>query len=127
MSSPQTQSPQTQSAQHEALRAGLARLVAPWWAFLLTGIAWLIISMVVLRFTATSAFTIGILMGAVFLGAMANEFLIASGGRAGGGRALMGILCRHSGGRRGLAGRPPRRHPERGLGPTDDSQAHRLQ
>ena len=83
MSSPQTESPRTtspqaESAQTDVLRAGLARLVGPWWVFLLTGIAWLTISMVALRFTTTSAFTIGILMGVVFLGAMVNEFLIAS-------------------------------------------------
>jgi uncharacterized membrane protein HdeD (DUF308 family) len=60
------------------LRAGLARAVGPWWAFLLTGVAWLIISMTVLRFDTTSAFTIGLLMGFVFLAATANEFMIAS-------------------------------------------------
>ena len=76
--SPQTASAQTESLQADVLPTGLARLVGPWWLFLLTGIAWLIIAMVVLRFTATSAFTIGILMGAVFLGATVNEFLIAS-------------------------------------------------
>lgn len=83
MSSPQTQSPQadsrpTEPLQADLVRAGVARLVGPWWAFLLTGIAWLVISMVVLRFNTSSAFTIGILMGVVFLGAMVNEFLIAS-------------------------------------------------
>ena len=76
--SPPTASPQAESAQTDVLRAGLAGLVGPWWVFLLTGMAWLIISMVVLRFTTTSVFTIGILMGVVFLGAMVNEFLIAS-------------------------------------------------
>ncbi len=76
--SPETESPPTDSAQGDALRAGLARLVGPWWIFLLTGIAWLIIAMVVLRFTTTSVVTIGVLMGAVFLGAMMNEFLIAA-------------------------------------------------
>ncbi|MFM1730014.1 DUF308 domain-containing protein [Prescottella soli] len=44
----------------------------------MTGIAWLIIAMVVLRFTTTSVVTIGVLMGAIFLGAMMNEFLIAA-------------------------------------------------
>ena len=73
MSSPHTQSPDPASppsdaAQSDALRAGLARLVGPWWMLLLTGIAWLIIAMVVLRFTTTSVVTIGVLMGAVFLG-----------------------------------------------------------
>lgn len=58
--------------------ANLWRLAGPWWMLLLTGIAWLIISIVVVRFTITSAATIGVLLGAVFLAAMANEFLIAS-------------------------------------------------
>jgi uncharacterized membrane protein HdeD (DUF308 family) len=76
--SQQSESPPTESAQSDALRAGLTRLTGPWWLFLLTGIAWLIISMAVLRFNTTSAFTIGVLMGFVFLAATANEFLIAS-------------------------------------------------
>ena len=58
--------------------ANLWRLAGPWWILLLTGIAWLIISVVVLRFTTTSAATVGVLLGAVFLAAMVNEFLIAS-------------------------------------------------
>ena len=59
------------------VRARLWRLAGPWWMFLLTGIGWLIISMVVLRFTTAAAATIGILAGIVLLGAMSNEFLIA--------------------------------------------------
>ncbi|MGH3331135.1 MAG: HdeD family acid-resistance protein [Nocardioidaceae bacterium] len=98
MSSPQTESrqtesPPTESTQTDVLRAGMARVVGPWWVFLLTGIAWLIISMVVLRFDTTSAYTIGILMGVVFLGAMANEFMNASVWSPWAwARVLMGIL-----------------------------------
>jgi uncharacterized membrane protein HdeD (DUF308 family) len=54
------------------------RLGGPWWALLLTGIAWLIVSVIVLRFRMTSVATIGVLIGVVFLAAMANEFLIAA-------------------------------------------------
>jgi len=65
----------------------------PWWVLLLTGIAWLIISVIVLRFTITSVATIGVLMGAVFLAAMVNEFLIASVRRRWRwAHALLGIL-----------------------------------
>ena len=75
------------------LRAGLARLAGPWWLLLLTGIAWLIISMVVLRFSIASAATIGVLLGVVFLGAMANEFLVASvRWHWGWAHALMGVV-----------------------------------
>lgn len=54
------------------------RPAGPWWVLLLTGIAWLIFSVIVLRFTTTSVATIGVLMGVVFLAATVNEFLIAS-------------------------------------------------
>jgi uncharacterized membrane protein HdeD (DUF308 family) len=65
----------------------------PWWVLLLTGIAWLIISVIVLRFRVSSVATIGVLMGAVFLAAMVNEFLIASVRRRWRwAHALLGIL-----------------------------------
>jgi uncharacterized membrane protein HdeD (DUF308 family) len=59
-------------------RAALWRLAGPWWLFLVTGIAWLIISWVVLRFTTASLATVGILLGVLFLLAALNEFMIAS-------------------------------------------------
>jgi len=59
-------------------RAGLWRLAGPWWLMLITGIAWLIISWVVLRFQLTSITTVGVLIGVVFLAAVFNEFLLAS-------------------------------------------------
>jgi uncharacterized membrane protein HdeD (DUF308 family) len=69
------------------------RLAGPWWVLLLTGIAWLIISVIVLRFRMTSVATIGVLMGVVFLAAMANEFLIATvRPRWGWAHALLGIV-----------------------------------
>jgi len=49
----------------------------PWWVFLITGIAWLMISMLVLRYdTNTAIKTVGYLLGALFLAAAINEFLV---------------------------------------------------
>ena len=59
-------------------RGELWRLAGPWWMFLITGIAWLIISVVVLRVTTASVATVGILLGVVFLLAAVNEFMIAA-------------------------------------------------
>jgi len=59
-------------------RAALWRLAGPWWMFLLTGIAWLVLSWVVLRFTPASVATVGVLLGVLFLFGMLNEFLTAS-------------------------------------------------
>jgi uncharacterized membrane protein HdeD (DUF308 family) len=61
-------------------RAAVWRLAGPWWLFLITGIAWLIISVMVLRFTPASINTVGILMGVLFLLAGFNEFMISSVG-----------------------------------------------
>jgi uncharacterized membrane protein HdeD (DUF308 family) len=58
--------------------AMLAQLAGPWWMFLWTGVAWLIISLVVLRFSIASVATIGVLIGVVFLVSAVSEILIAS-------------------------------------------------
>jgi len=58
--------------------AALWRMAGPWWLFLITGIAWLIISVMVLRFTPASINTVGILMGVLFLLAGFNEFMITA-------------------------------------------------
>jgi uncharacterized membrane protein HdeD (DUF308 family) len=59
-------------------RAALWRLAGPWWLFLLTAIAWLIIAWVALRFTPASVATVGALLGVLFLFGAVDEFLIAS-------------------------------------------------
>ena len=59
-------------------RAALWRLAGPWWLFLLTGIAWLIIAWVALRFTPASVATVGVLLGVLFLFGLFDEILIAS-------------------------------------------------
>jgi len=51
-----------------------------WWLFLVTGILWLLISLVVLRFTTTSVTTVGVLIGVVFGIAAINEFFTAWAG-----------------------------------------------
>src|SRR5262252_7681131 len=59
-------------------RAAMWRLAGPWWLFLVTGIAWLIIALMVLRFTPSPSHTVGVLMGVLFLLGGFNEFLEAS-------------------------------------------------
>jgi uncharacterized membrane protein HdeD (DUF308 family) len=48
-----------------------------WWLMLMAGIAWLIISLVILRFDTRSVTTVGVIIGLVFLGGAANELLTA--------------------------------------------------
>ena len=59
-------------------QSALWRLAGPWWLFLLTGIAWLIISVLVLRITPASVNTVGVLIGVLFLVGGFNEFLIGA-------------------------------------------------
>jgi uncharacterized membrane protein HdeD (DUF308 family) len=56
----------------------LDQLAGPWWMFLVTGIGWLVISLIVLRFRFSSVVAVGVLMGVVFLGGWFSELLIAS-------------------------------------------------
>jgi uncharacterized membrane protein HdeD (DUF308 family) len=41
----------------------LDQLAGPWWMFLATGIGWLVISLIVLRFRVSSVVAVGVLMG----------------------------------------------------------------
>jgi uncharacterized membrane protein HdeD (DUF308 family) len=50
----------------------------PWWLFLITGIAWLLLSLIVLRFNLTSVASVGFLLGAILCVAGVNEFFVAS-------------------------------------------------
>jgi uncharacterized membrane protein HdeD (DUF308 family) len=70
--------PETMQERTRSARAALWRLAGPWWLFLLTGIAWLIIAWIALRFTPASVATVGALLGVLFLFAMVDEFFIAS-------------------------------------------------
>jgi uncharacterized membrane protein HdeD (DUF308 family) len=46
-----------------------------WWVFLVTGILWLLVAIIVLRFNETSLNTVGLLVGAFVLLAGINEFV----------------------------------------------------
>src|SRR5690348_1547463 len=75
-------------------RAGLARLAGPWWMFLLTGVAWLILAWIALRFNPASMPTVGDLLRVYVLAPTINEFFIASvmpGWR--GLHIVMGSIC----------------------------------
>src|SRR3954462_10693003 len=51
-------------------------ITGSWWLFLITGVAWLIIALVVLRFDLTSIAAVGALLGVILLIAGANEFMV---------------------------------------------------
>jgi uncharacterized membrane protein HdeD (DUF308 family) len=58
------------------MREGAREVTGSWWLFLLTGIAWLLVSVIVLRFNVTSIASVGALLGVILIVAGANEFMI---------------------------------------------------
>ena len=80
--SPSSEATEKRTSFGRSNRAAMWRLAGPWWLFLVTGIAWLIIAVMVLRFNPASVNTVGVLMGVLFLLGAFNEFLIASMGHS---------------------------------------------
>jgi uncharacterized membrane protein HdeD (DUF308 family) len=58
----------------EALR-GISGL---WWLWILFGIAWTVIAVVILQFDQASITTVGVLIGIMFLASAAQQFVVAS-------------------------------------------------
>jgi uncharacterized membrane protein HdeD (DUF308 family) len=63
-----------------------------WWVFLITGSIWLILSLIMFRFDITSAKSIGVLAGIIFLIAGLFEFAMLLVVRGGWWKALNAIL-----------------------------------
>jgi uncharacterized membrane protein HdeD (DUF308 family) len=60
----------------------LGRALAPWWLFLITGIGWMLVALIVLRFDYTSVSAISILFGIIAIAAGVMEIgvtLLAGG------------------------------------------------
>jgi hypothetical protein len=62
----------------DQLRGDMTEEVAKfWWLPLITGIGWLIVALIVLRFNEASVTTVGILAGFVFIGAGINDLALS--------------------------------------------------
>jgi uncharacterized membrane protein HdeD (DUF308 family) len=73
-----------------ALRSEARDVARWWWVFIVTGIIWFMVSIVVLRFTTTSVTTVGILIGVVFTIAAITEFMIV--GATSGGWMVVHVI-----------------------------------
>lgn len=74
------------------VRQAAQQVTGLWWTFLLAGLAWFVVSIVVLQLNLTSAGTVGVLLGAIFLVSALEEFLTASASSWGWARVLLGIF-----------------------------------
>jgi uncharacterized membrane protein HdeD (DUF308 family) len=65
-----------------------------WWVFLITGIAWLWVSLIILRLNATSITAVSIMFGVVAIAAGVNELIGMSSSTTGWkiARAILGVL-----------------------------------
>ena len=63
-----------------------------WWVFLITGTAWLFLALIMFRFNITSAKSIGVLAGIVFLIAGLFEFAMTAVVKSGWWKAVNAIL-----------------------------------
>lgn len=59
-------------------REALKQMSNYWWLWLVIGIAWIIISLVILQFSEESLDVVGIIIGAMFIGAGIQYFILAS-------------------------------------------------
>jgi uncharacterized membrane protein HdeD (DUF308 family) len=64
------------------LREATRKATGYWWVSLVSGIAWLVISLVILQFDAASVTTVGVLVGFVFAFAAIQSFALTSVGGA---------------------------------------------
>ena len=81
------------SAEARDMREAAHELTDTWWWFLVAGIAWLLVSLVVLRFDITSVATVGVLIGALFLVAAFDQFFVAGMRRSWGwAHVLLGVF-----------------------------------
>jgi uncharacterized membrane protein HdeD (DUF308 family) len=56
------------------------RAFSGWWWFLVTGITWLTVSLILFRFDASSIATVGILLGLLLITAGASELVVSATG-----------------------------------------------
>lgn len=63
--------------QRAEVREELTGMAKLWWLWLITGIAWLVVALIVLQFDTASVATVGILVGAMFLFTGVQQFALA--------------------------------------------------
>jgi uncharacterized membrane protein HdeD (DUF308 family) len=65
------------SARDAATRKALAGVARLWWLWLVFGILWIVVALVILQFDQASITTVGVLIGAMFLASGFQQFALA--------------------------------------------------
>ena len=59
-------------------RAAIRQVSSLWWLWVVIGVAWSIIALVILQFDQASVNTVGVIIGLMFLGSAVQQLTIAS-------------------------------------------------
>ena len=84
--------PTAQGLFHEALD-DVVSTTKYWWVLLVTGVAWVVIAVLILRFDYTTVAAIAVLFGVVCFAAAANEVMVAAVSSSRGWRILHWLLA----------------------------------
>ena len=68
----------TSTADPAGFDEALGKLAKFWWLWIVFGIAWILIALIILQFDQSSANTVGIIIGVMFLAAGIQELMMAS-------------------------------------------------
>jgi uncharacterized membrane protein HdeD (DUF308 family) len=63
---------------YQQVRGAVKESLGPWWAFLIAGVVWFLISIIVLQLNLRSVTTVGVLLGILFLISAIEEFFVAA-------------------------------------------------
>ncbi len=63
---------------YQQVREAVKESLGPWWAFLIAGVVWFLISIIVLQLNLRSVTTVGVLLGILFLISAIEEFFVAA-------------------------------------------------
>jgi uncharacterized membrane protein HdeD (DUF308 family) len=72
------------------MRASLSTASKSWWLLLITGVGWVLLSVIIFRFDYSTVQAISVLFGALVLATAANEVLLAS--LSSGGRSILHLM-----------------------------------
>ena len=65
-------SPHVDTGEHDVVEQATGR----WWLFLITGIAWLVVALIIFQWDYRTVYAISILFGCIAIGAAVNEFFL---------------------------------------------------
>ena len=83
----------TEQVDQAVVRETARKTTGLWWLWLIGGIAWVVIALVVLQFDSASATTVGVIIGVMFLFSGIEQLFIATVADTMGGSGRCSACC----------------------------------